>query len=336
MSGLERFREAKGRLMHRLIRMILALGALGLAPGAWAEEPYPSRAIRLVVPFPPGGTTDLLGRLVAERLGPAYSHRVIVENRPRASGHVGAEQVAKAPGDGYTLVAGTIGIHAAYSIYRKLNYSPAAELQPVTILAELPNVLLVPPAFPANDLKEFLALARAQPGGLNYGSAGPGSSIHMVTELFLLMSGAKLTHVPYKGSGPALVDLMGGQIQVMFENLPTALPYIQSGKLKALAVTSQRRDPRLPSVPTVDEAGVPGYYATSWFTIAAPRGVPSSIVEKLNADLRRALSTTEAAEEFRKLGIGMVANSAADAAKFIAAETEKWDKVIKAAGMRVD
>jgi tripartite-type tricarboxylate transporter receptor subunit TctC len=158
----------------------------------------------------------------------------------------------------------------------------------------------------------------------------------MVTELFQLMSGVKLTHVPYKGSGPALVDLMGGQIQLMFENLPTALPYIQSGKLKALAVTSLRRDPRLPNLPTVDEAGVPGYYATSWFTIAAPRSVPTAVVEKLNADLRRMLSTQEAAEEFRKLGIGMVANSPAEAAKFIAAETEKWDKVIKAAGMQID
>jgi tripartite-type tricarboxylate transporter receptor subunit TctC len=322
--------------MKRLICVFFALSALAIGAAAWAQEPYPNRPIRLVVPFPPGGTTDLLGRIVAERLGSVYSHRVIVENRPGASGHVGAEQVAKAAGDGYTLVAGTIGIHAAYSIYRKLNYNPAADLQPVTILAELPNVLLVPPSFPAHDLKEFLALARAQPGSLNYGSAGPGSSIHMVTELFQLMSGAKLTHVPYKGSGPALVDLMGGQIQVMFENLPTALPYIQSGKLKALAVTSLRRDPRLPSVPTVDEAGVPGYYATSWFTIAAPRSVPAAIIDKLNADLQRTLSTREAAEEFRKLGIALIGNTPAEAAKFIASETEKWERVVKAAKMQVD
>jgi tripartite-type tricarboxylate transporter receptor subunit TctC len=323
-------------MMGLLLRVLFALGALGLAPGAWAQEPYPGHPIRLVVPFPPGGATDLLGRLVAERLNAIYPQRVIVENRPGASGHVGAEQVAKAAADGYTLVAGTIGIHAAYSLYRKLNYNPAADLQPVTILAEVPNVVLVPAAFPANDLKEFIALARAQPGSLNFGSAGPGSSIHMVTELFQLLGGVKLTHVPYKGSGPAFADLMGGQIQVMFENLPTALPYVQSGKLRALAVTSIKRDPRLPNLPTVDEAGVPGYYATSWFTIAAPRGVPSAIIEKLNADLRRALSTKEAAEDFRKLGIGMVANSPAEAAKFIAAETEKWDKVIKAAGMQVD
>jgi len=322
--------------MKRLICLLIALALPGLALEASAQDPYPSRPIRLVVPFPPGGATDLLGRLVAERLSAVYSHRVIVENRPGASGHVGAEQVAKAAGDGHTLVAGTIGIHAAYSIYRKLNYSPSADLQPVMILAEVPNVLLVPPSFPANDLKEFIALARAQPGRLNYGSAGPGSSIHMVTELFQLMSGVKLTHVPYKGSGPALVDLMGGQIQLMFENLPTALPYIQSGKLKAIAVTSMRRDPRLPNLPTVDEAGVPGYSATSWFTIAAPRSVPAAIIERLSADLRRVLSSKEAAEEFKKLGIGMVANSPAEAVKFIASETEKWDKVIKAAGMQID
>jgi tripartite-type tricarboxylate transporter receptor subunit TctC len=322
--------------MKHLICLLMALCLPGVAAEVSAQEPYPSRPIRLVVPFPPGGTTDLLGRLVAERLSAVYSHRVIVENRPGASGHVGAEQVAKAAGDGYTLVAGTIGIHAAYSIYRKLNYNPAVDLQPVTILAELPNVLLVPPAFPANDLKEFLALARAQPGRLNYGSAGPGSSIHMVTELFQLMSGVKLTHIPYKGSGPALVDLMGGQIQLMFENLPTALPYIQSGKLKALAVTSLRRDPRLPNLPTVDEAGVPDYSATSWFTLAAPRSVPAGVIEKLNADLLRALSSREAAEEFSKLGIGMVANSPAEAAKFIASETEKWERVVKSARMQID
>lgn len=322
--------------MKRLICAVFALSALVIGSGAWAEEPYPSRPIHLVVPFPPGGATDLLGRLVAERLNAIYSHRVIVENRPGASGHVGAGEVAKAAGDGYTLVAGTIGIHAAYSIYRKLNYSPAADLQPVMILAEVPNVVLVPPSVPAKDLKQFIALARAQPGRLNFGSAGPGSSIHMVTELFQLMSGTKLTHIPYKGSGPALVDLMGGQIQVMFENLPTALPYIESGKLKALAVTSLKRDPRLPDVPTVDEAGVPGYYATSWFTIAAPRSVPAAVVEKLGSDLRQVLSTKEAAAEFKKLGIGKVADTPAEAAKFIASETVKWDKVIKAAGMQID
>jgi tripartite-type tricarboxylate transporter receptor subunit TctC len=322
--------------MKRLICLFFALGVLIIGSGAQAEEAYPSRPIRLVVPFPPGGATDLLGRLVAERLNAIYSHRVIVENRPGASGHVGAGEVAKAAGDGYTLVAGTIGIHAAYSIYRKLNYNPAADLQPVMILAEVPNVVLVPPSVPAKDLKEFIALARAQPGRLNFGSAGPGSSIHMVTELFQLMSGTKLTHVPYKGSGPALVDLMGGQIQVMFENLPTALPYIESGKLKALAVTSLKRDPRLPNVPTVDEAGVPGYSATSWFTIAAPRSVPAAVIEKLGSDLRQVLSTKEAEVEFKKLGIGKVADTPADAAKFIASETVKWDKVIKAAGMQID
>lgn len=322
--------------MKRLICLFIALGVLLIGSGARAEEAYPSRPIRLVVPFPPGGATDLLGRLVAERLNAIYSHRVIVENRPGASGHVGAGEVAKAAADGYTLVAGTIGIHAAYTIYRKLNYNPAADLQPVMILAEVPNVVLVPPSVPAKDLKEFIALARAQPGRLNFGSAGPGSSIHMVTELFQLMSGTKLTHVPYKGSGPALVDLMGGQIQVMFENLPTALPYIESGKLKALAVTSLKRDPRLPNVPTVDEAGVPGYSATSWFTIAAPRSVPAAVIEKLGSDLRQVLSTKEAEVEFKKLGIGKVADTPADAAKFIASETVKWDKVIKAAGMQID
>ncbi len=326
--------------MHagRLIRsfVVAALAVVASVAGIVHAQDFPTRPIRLVVPFPPGGVTDILGRLVSERLGPAYGQTFIVENRPGASGHIGAQMVAKAPGDGYTLMIGTIGIHAAYSAYRKLGYDPAAELQPVMVLGESPNIVLVPASSPYRTFAEFLADVKANPGKVTYGSAGPGSSIHMVTALFELQSGAKMTHVPYKGSGPALVDLIGGQIQVMFENFSSGIGHVKSGKLRVLAVTSAQRDPRLPDVPTVAEAGVPGYSATSWFTIAAPRGMPAGLVEKVNRDATRVLTTPEATAQLAALGVTLTANTPAEAAAFFRTETVKWNRVIEAANLTLD
>lgn len=316
------------------LRALLAF-ALCAASVAAAQD-YPNRPIRLVVPFPPGGATDILGRLVAERLGADYKQAVVVENRPGASGHVGAQQVAKSPGDGYTLLAGTIGIHAAYASYRKLGYDPAAELQPILVIGESPNIVTVPAASPYKTFGDFLADAKANPAKINYASAGPGSSIHMVTALFELQSGARLTHVPYKGSGPALVDLIGGQIQVMFENFSSGMPHVRSGKLRVLAVTTAKRDPKLPDVPTIAEAGVPGYSATSWFTFAAPRAVPAELIEKLNRDAQRALSTPESAARLDALGVTFTPNTPAEAAAFFKSETAKWNRVIEAANIRLD
>jgi tripartite-type tricarboxylate transporter receptor subunit TctC len=326
--------------MHagRLIRsfVVAALAVVASVAGIVHAQDFPTRPIRLVVPFPPGGVTDILGRLVSERLGPAYGQTFIVENRPGASGHIGAQMVAKAPGDGYTLMIGTIGIHAAYSAYRKLGYDPAAELQPVMVLGESPNIVLVPASSPYRTFAEFLADVKANPGKVTYGSAGPGSSIHMVTALFELQSGAKMTHVPYKGSGPALVDLIGGQIQVMFENFSSGIGHVKSGKLRVLAVTSAQRDPRLPDVPTVAEAGVPGYSATSWFTIAAPRGMPAGLVEKVNRDATRVLTTPEATAQLAALGVTLTPNTPAEAAAFFRTETVKWNRVIEAANLTLD
>jgi tripartite-type tricarboxylate transporter receptor subunit TctC len=326
--------------MHagRLIRsfVVAALAVVASVAGIVHAQDFPTRPIRLVVPFPPGGVTDILGRLVSERLGPAYGQTFIVENRPGASGHIGAQMVAKAPGDGYTLMIGTIGIHAAYSAYRKLGYDPAAELQPVLVLGESPNIVLVPASSPYRTFAEFLADVKANPGKVTYGSAGPGSSIHMVTALFELQSGAKMTHVPYKGSGPALVDLIGGQIQVMFENFSSGIGHVKSGKLRVLAVTSAQRDPRLPDVPTVAEAGVPGYSATSWFTIAAPRGMPAGLVEKVNRDATRVLTTPEATAQLAALGVTLTPNTPAEAAAFFRTETVKWNRVIEAANLTLD
>lgn len=318
-------------------RLLLALGAVAmLAPGVVAAQDFPNRAIKLVVPFPPGGMTDLLGRIVAERLSAQYGQPVVVDNRAGVGGHLGAQQVAKAPADGYTLVLGTIGIHAAYGSYSKLGYDPAEDLVPITVLAESPNVVLVPANSELRTFADLLASARSQPGKLNYATAGPGTSVHMVTALFETASSTKVVYVPYKGSGPAMVDLIGGQVQVMFENLPSALPHVAGGKVRALAVTGGARDPRLPEVPTIAEAGVPGYAALSWFTVAAPKGTPQPIVDKLAQDIRTVLSTPEIKARLDKMGASPVLNSPAGAKRFFATETVKWNRVIQATNLKLD
>jgi tripartite-type tricarboxylate transporter receptor subunit TctC len=320
--------------MTNILRALAVCALVAAAPVS--AQKFPEKPVRLIVPFPPGGAVDLLGRLVAERLQAVHGYTVIVDNRPGASGHVGAELASRAPADGYTIVGGTIGIHAAYSIYSKLNYDPATSLQPIMVLAENPNVVSVPANSPFKTFGDFLAAARAQPGKLNFGSAGPGSSIYMVTALFEQEAGVKMNHVAYKGSGPALIDLISGQIDVMFENLGSGMPHYRSGKLRPIAVTGAKRDPQLPDVPTIDESGVKGYAAGSWFTLAAPAGVPAEIIEKIGADVRSALDTPEAAEKFKSMGVNKVANTPAEAKAYFASETDKWTKVIKAAGVKLD
>jgi len=324
----------KKRSFLRRLGAGLVIGTL-LGGAAFAQD-YPNKPIRIVAPFAPGGAVDILARIVAERLQPAYGQTVIVDNKPGASGHVGAQLVARSPGDGYTLMVGTIGIHAAYASYSKLGYDPAKELQPIMILGESPNIVLVPENSKYKTFSDFLADAKANPGKINYASAGPGSSVHMVTELFQLAIGQRMNHVPYKGSGPALADLIGGQVDVMFDNLSSGSPHVRSGKLRALAVTGAQRDPRFPAVPTIAEAGVPGYSGTSWFTLAAPASMPAALVDRLNRDVEKLLASPEVAERFNTLGMGHKANTPAEAAAFFRSETEKWTRVIQAANLKLD
>lgn len=316
----------------RLIAVFLSFFGCALFNASLAQADQ----TRMVVPFPAGGTADVLGRIVAQQLGVLNGGQVVVENRPGSGGIIGAETVARGPSDGSVLLLGTIGIHAASKIYRSLPYDPDKDLQPVTILAEVPNVLIVHPSVPAKDVQEFLALARAKPGALNFGSAGNGSSTHMIAELFKLKAKVDLTHIPYRGSAPALNDLVAGQIQVMVENLPTALPFIQNGNVRALGVTSATRSASLPDVPTIAEAGVPGYEATAWFTIAVASSVPPATVEKLNSDIRKILQQPETIERFKALGAVIVGNSVADARAFFVSETAKWNDVIETAHIKVD
>nr|WP_255221130.1 tripartite tricarboxylate transporter substrate binding protein [Variovorax boronicumulans] len=296
-----------------------------------ASQPqaYPDRMIRLVVPFTAGGSSDVQARMLADRLGKLYKQSVVVDNKPGAGGHIGGKFVADAPADGYTLLLGSIGLHATYGVFKKLSYDPATDLKVVTVLAEMPHVVVANPALPANDLKQLVALARKQPDTINFGSAGVGSSVHMIGELFKLTANAPIVHVPYKGSTAALNDLLAGQIQLMFENPPTTLAHIRGGKLKALAVTGKARLPALPEVPTAIESGFPAFEATSWTTVAVSAKVPDAIADKLNADIRKIVAAPEFRQGLSEQGMTPVANTRDAATRFIAAEKLRWDKVIQ-------
>lgn len=304
---------------------------------AQTASAYPTKPIRLVVPFVAGGTTDILGRAAAAELTKA-GMQTIVENRPGAGGNIGAEMVAKAAPDGYTLLVGTVGTHGInQSLYGKLPYDPIKDFAPITLLATVPNVLVVHPALPANNVKELIALAKSKPGKLNYASSGNGTSIHLSAELFKTMTGTFMTHIPYRGSAAALTDLVGGQADLMFDNLPSALPHIKSGKLRALGVTSDKPSPALPDVPTIAEAGpIKGYEATSWFGVLAPAGTPKDVTDKLHQTLSKALNSAEMREKLVAQGAEPVGNTPEQFAQHIQKETAKWAKVVKASGAKVD
>lgn len=316
--------------LNKLVSGALAalLGA-AVPAAALAQQDYPQKTIRIIVPFTAGGSSDVQARMLADQLGKFYKQAIVVENRPGAGGHIGGKAVVDAPADGYTLMLGSIGLHATYSIYPKLAYNPGTDLKVVTVLAEMPHVVVATPKLPAADLKQLVALARKDPGAINFGSAGVGSSVHMIGELFKLTADAPITHVPYKGSSAALNDLMGGQIQLMFENPPTTLSQIRAGKLKALAVTGKTRSPALPEVPTAIEAGLPAFEATSWTTIAVSARVPDALADKLNADIRKVVATPEFQKGLLDLGMTPVAGTREAANKFIASEKARWEKVIQ-------
>jgi tripartite-type tricarboxylate transporter receptor subunit TctC len=325
--------------MIRTVLKTAACAALAaLALFANAQAPYPTRPIRIVVPFPAGGTTDILARAVAQKLTEATGQTVVVDNRPGAGGNIGAELVAKSAPDGYTLLMGTVGTHAINaSLYKAMPFDHVRDFAPVILVAGVPNVLVVNPAVPANSVQELIAYGRANPGKLNFASSGSGTSIHLAAELFKTTTGVQMAHIPYKGSAPALVDLMGGQVQLMFDNLPSALPQIKAGKLRALAVTSAQRSAALPDVPTVAESGLPGFEASSWFGLLAPAATPKDIIAKLNGEVAKWLATPEAREKLAAQGAIVAAGlTPDDFVRHIAAETTKWQKVVKDSGAKVD
>jgi len=323
--------------MMRILRRA-ALGALALllAGGAWAQ-PYPTKSIRLVVPFPAAGTTDILAREVAQRLSVSFGQSVVVDNRPGAAGNIGSDMVAKSAPDGYTLLMGTVGTHAINpSLYAKMPYNHVKDFVPIVLVAGVPNVLEVTPSLPVNSVADLIKLAKEKPGQLNFASSGSGTSIHLSGELFKTMTGVDMMHVPYKGSAPALTDLMGGQVQLMFDNLPSSLAQIKAGKLRAIAVTSAQRSPALPNIPTIAESGLPGFEASSWFGLLAPAGTPPAIVARVNADVNEWLQTAEAKEKLLAQGAIPAGGTPEQFAAHIRVETEKWAKVVKVSDAKVD
>jgi tripartite-type tricarboxylate transporter receptor subunit TctC len=315
---------------------LLALAAALVAQIACAQ-PYPAKPLRLVVPFAPGGSTDIFARLIADRLAAPLGQPVVVENRAGAAGNIGAEAVARAAPDGYTLLMATTGVMAINNaLYRNMTYDAATDLAPVVFVASISNVLIVPPESPAKSVAELIALAQSQPGRLSYGSAGAGTSTHMSAELFKSMSGTEILHVPYKGSGQALPDLMSGRISMMFENAPGAVPYIRAGKVRALAVTGLKRAAVLPEVPTIAESGVPGYESLSWSGIAAPAATPRPVIERLNRAVNALLATPEMRRELAEQGAEAVGGPPEAFAEHVRAERDKWSLLIRASNIAVD
>lgn len=314
-----------------MLAAAISASVAGAAPvAAIAQDgfPQPGRQLRIIVPFTAGGSSDVQARMLADRLSRLWGQPVVVENKPGAGGHLGGRYVADQPADGYTLMVGSIGLHAAYGVYGKLAYDPARDLRVVTVLAEMPHVVVATPSLAASNLAELTALAKKAPGTVNFGSAGVGSSVHMMGELYKLQAGAPIVHVPYRGSSAALNDLLGGQIQLMFENPPTVLSHIRGGKLKALAVTGSQRLPALPDVPTAAESGLKDFVATSWTTVAVSSKVSEAIVKKLNDDIRKVVATPEFRKGLQEQGMSAVANSLPEAQSFVAREKQRWDRVI--------
>ena len=313
-----------------------ALGALSLRTrDARAADAWPTRPVKFVVPFAAGGTTDILGRLVAAKLSEEYGQQFIIENKPGAGGNIAADFVAKADPDGYTFIVGTPGTHAINKYVQKnMPYDPINDIQPVTIIARVPNLMSVNPDVQANSVAEFIALAKSKPGQLFYGTPGLGSTAHLSTELFKSLTGIDIVHVPYKGSAPALTDLVAGRVHVMIDNLPAVLPFAENKNVRALAISTATRWPLLPEIPTISEAGVSGYDAAAWFTVAAPAKVSKDIVMKLNASVIKYIKSADGIERIRKLGGEPIGGTPEEMQKFVLAETEKWGKVAQFANIK--
>jgi len=321
----------------KLLRYLASslLVCLPLVAAAQAGD-FPNKAIRLVVPFPPGGATDAAARLVAVKMSEHWGQPVLVDNRAGAGGNVGSDLVAKSPADGYTLVMGVTGSHAINtSLYSKMPYDPVADFVAISQVAVVPNVLVVHPSVPAKNLAELVALAKKEPGKLNYASLGNGTAAHLGMEMLKSDAGVDITHVPYKGSAPAVSDLLAGQVQMMVDGLPSALPHIKAGKLRAIALTSLRRSPSLPDLPTIAET-YPGFYADAWSGLFAPKGTPQPVVDKLSAEVQRILKLPDVREKLAALGAEPVGSTQAEFTAHVKREIDKWAKVVKASGAKVD
>jgi tripartite-type tricarboxylate transporter receptor subunit TctC len=327
--------------MHRSrIRALAALAAVTFAAAAPLSSAqaqagaWPTRPIRIVVTFPPGGAPDTLARVLAEKWAP-LGQPITVDNKPGAGGNIGADIVAKAAGDGHTLVIGTVGTHAINAaLYDKMPYNHLKDFTPITFLASTPNLLVVNKSVPANNVKELIELAKKQP--LSFGSAGSGTSIHLSGELFNTLAGVKMQHIPYKGRAQAIPDLLGGRVQLMFDNMPSSLPLVKNGELKGIAVTSAQRSPAAPEIPTIAEAGLPGFEATSWFALLASPGLARDVQMRINAETLKVMALPDVKEKLAKLGLDINTGTPEALTTHMQAETVKWAKVVKDSGAKAD
>jgi tripartite-type tricarboxylate transporter receptor subunit TctC len=318
--------------MRRLLTILLCVAAAQAF-----TQGYPAKPLKMIIPYPPGGGNDTLGRLFAAKLGDRLGQPVVVENRPGAGTLIGTELAAKSPPDGYTILLSSIATHAlSPNLYSKVPYDPVKDFAPITLLGIAPTVLVVPADLPAKDLAELVAAAKARPGGLAYASGGNGTPPHINGEVFKSVAGVDLLHVPYKGGGPALVDLMAGRVQVMLDTAASAMPHVRSGKLRALAITGARRSPEYPDIPTFAEAGLPGYDTNAWYSMHAPAGTPPEVVRRLNAELVASLKDPDVQARFKQLTTEPVGNTPEEFAAFVRAELDKYARVIKSAGIRLD
>jgi tripartite-type tricarboxylate transporter receptor subunit TctC len=320
-----------------IAHLLLAVGLLAPVSGSVLAQSYPAKPIRLIIPFPPGGSTDILGRSLAQKLSEAWGQQVIVDNRGGAGGTIGADLAAKAPADGYTLLMGHIGTLAVnVALYPKLSYDPVKDFMPVSLVALVPNVLVVHPSLPAKTVAELVAYARANPGKLNYSSGGNGSAAHLAVEYFKLQTKTDIVHVPYKGTGPSVTDLIAGQVSMTMTGAPAVMPHVQSGRIRALGVSSPQRIPALAQIPTVAESGVPGFDATQWYGVVAPAGTPREIVTKLNAEIRKIMQSKEMLERLNTEGAISAAGTPEQFDAYIKSEIARWGTVVRAAGMKAD
>jgi len=321
--------------MKFTIAFICSLLSLVLTAPANAQS-YPNKPVRVVVPYPPGGPTDIVARVLFQQVSEATGQQFLVDNRAGAGGNIGAEMVAKSPSDGYTLLIGTTAHAINMSLFKNLSYDVQKDFAPVSLLTQGPLVLVAHPQFPANSIKEVIELAKSKSGGLNFASSGNGQSTHLSAELFNTMAGIKMSHVPYKGSAPALTDVMSGQVDVMFDTTLSAMPFVKAGKLKALGLTSPVRSPAAPDVPTIAESGLPGYEVFAWNGVFVPAGTPKAIIQQLNDQIRKAILLPQVKDKFSAQGFAASWNSPENFGVFVKNEVDKWSRTVKVSGATLD
>jgi len=322
-------------LRRRALLIAAAATLTGAGIAHASTTAYPTKPIRLVVPFAAGGTTSILARLLADRMGQSMGQPVVVDNRPGAGGNVGMEVVAKSEPDGYTLLMGPIGLAINPALYAKMPFDPIKDLTPIGRYAGVPNLLVVHPSVPAANVKELVAYAKAHPGKLNYASNGNGTSSHLAAEMLKSAAGVELTHVPYKGGGPAMQDLIGGQVQMLFDQMPAVLPQVESGRVRALGVSSMQRSAAAKEIPAISET-LPGFDMTVWFGFLAPAGTPKDVVNRLNGEMRKAIDAPDFQAQLAKMGVTPMPSSPEEFRSFIASETQRWAQVVKTSGAKID